>query len=173
MEIEFYKTSTKHDPKLVMDHIQRIASGETPPPSTGLSFVYDKLVERIFEHPIASGSDLGKPTEPAGKQITTEPCPTTAQTSDPPSRVPLPSILEAPDPAPPLEPIPLTAIRLECFQCGERARLRDLHNGLRCPRCPPRTHGRGRPFMQCPACNLVRGIPKDHCVRASCQARFV
>lgn len=174
MEIECYKNSPDHDPKLLTDHILAVVSGETPTISTTLSLVYDKLVESVFSQPIASGSGLGKSTE-TREQSVAESVPT-AEASNQTSGLPSPSqphpSQPAPDPVPDPEPIPLGAIWLECCQCRGRTRLRDLHNGLRCPRCPQRPRGKGRPFMQCPACNLIRVTPKDRCVRNACQARF-
>ena len=49
MEIEsLHKSFTEKDPELLMEHIQRMAYGETPLFATTLSFVYDKLVEKAF-----------------------------------------------------------------------------------------------------------------------------
>lgn len=178
IEIEYFKNSTERDPKLLMAHIQKTASAEPQPFfSTTLSLIYDKLVESIFTQPAASGSGLDKLADlERGEQSVADAEPAPAvQAPDPTSGAPSPSrpnTQPVPDPHTDPEPVPMGAVWLECFQCSERARLRDLYNGLRCPRCPPRNCGRGRPFMQCPSCSLVRGIPKDHCVRNACQARF-
>ena len=49
MEIEFlHQKFTEKDPKLLMDHIQRMASGEAPFFATTLGVVYDKLAEKAF-----------------------------------------------------------------------------------------------------------------------------
>lgn len=170
MEIDFYRTSTGHDPKLIIGHIHKMTSAEIPFFSTKLSLIYDTLVEKIFAQPATSGSILEKSAK-SGEQSAAEPAATVQAPN--PSDTPLPPSPQAPDSLPEAEPISTGAVWLECFQCNERARLQDLYHGLRCPRCPPRTRARGRPFMQCPSCNLVRGTPKDHCVRATCQARFV
>ena len=149
MEIEFlHRSFTEKDPKLLMEHIQRMASGEAPFFSKTLSLVYDKLVEYASTRPVTSGSNLGKSPD-IGSQGIVEPTP--APTPDPGSRM----------------------VLLKCWQCGERAMLRDLYDGLRCPVCPPRTASKGRPFMQCPMCDIVRGLPKDHCVRRSCLVGFL
>lgn len=181
-EIEFYKNSTERDSKSLMNHITRTtsSSSEAPFTPTSLSLVYDKLVERVFTQPTASDSSLGKPSttecarshEPCTPTVIQQPDPTpVAAPSIPTQQSPNPSTVPVPELE--SEAVPLGAIWLECFQCSQRARLRDLFNGLRCPRCPSRPRGKGRPFMQCPACKLVRGTPKEYCVRAACQARFV
>ena len=64
IEIEFlHKSFTEKDPKLLMEHIQRMAYGEAPFYSTTLSFVYNKLVEKRFPQFIPSGSSLEESVE--------------------------------------------------------------------------------------------------------------
>ena len=184
MEIEFiHNNFTEKNPKLLMEHIWRMASGEALFFSTTLSLVYDGLLERVFTQ---SGSGSGKPTD-IWNQSVPKATPTT-QTSNPtlgfypPFTFNLPSSPRRQPPAPVLEfeteyvpepgPIPLGAVWLECFQCSQRARMRDLEDGLRCPRCPSRSAKKGRPFMQCPSCNQVRTMCRDNCTRLACQARF-
>jgi hypothetical protein len=49
MEIQFFhEMITEKDPKLLIDHIERMASGGTPFFPTTLSLVYDKLFEKAF-----------------------------------------------------------------------------------------------------------------------------
>ena len=147
MEIEFlHRSFTEKSPKPLMEHIQRMASGEAPFFSKTLSLVYDKLVEYAPARPVTSGSNFGKSSEIESQGIVE------------------PALTPTPEPA--------RVVSLMCWQCGGRAMLRDLYDGLRCPVCPPRTASKGRPFMQCPLCDLVRGIRKDHCVRRSCLVRF-
>ena len=70
MEIQFLlKNFTEKDPKLLMDHVRRMASGEAPFFATTLSLVYGKLVEKVFTRPTSSSSGtsgLEKPTEGQG-----------------------------------------------------------------------------------------------------------
>lgn len=174
LEVQFLlKHFTEKNPKLLVEHIQRMATGETPFLPTTLSLVYDKLIQKVFLRSIATGFGPGKPTESGGQSLT-EPAPATqasnftSNVDPPPTPTPPPSTQE---PGP--EPVPLGAVWLECFQCGERARLRDLSDGTRCPRCPSRGARKGRPFMQCSACNHVRAEHRETCVRNACQARFV
>ena len=149
MEIEFlHRNLTGKDPKLLMEHIQRMASGEAPFFSKTLSLVYDKLVGCAFTRPIISDPDLGKSPEIESQGIA--------------------------EPASTLTPQHAHRVVLvKCWQCGERAMLRDLCDGSRCPRCPPRTPGKGRPFMRCPLCDIVLGTGKDRCVGRSCMAKFL
>ena len=181
MEIEFfYGNSADRNPKLLMDHIRRMASGEAPFFSTTLSLVYDKLVENSFGQPAAPDRCSAGSAGTGNQSIAGT---STIQTQDPPSSVNSPSSpnthlprgewvsQQAPSPEP--EPIPLGAVWLRCFQCHERARLRDLYEGLRCPQCPSRSIKKGKPFMRCPACNMIRTVARDTCIRYACQARFV
>lgn len=186
MELEFlHKNFTEKNPKQLIEHIQRMASGEAPFFSATLGLVYDKLIERVLVQPIAADSGPGKPTN----QSAVESTPTT-KTLDPTgnicspsmSNTPLPPSQQpptpAPQPAPGLgsepeqDPVPLGAVWLKCFQCSERARVKALFDGLRCPQCPSRGSKKGRPFMRCPACNLIRVVRKDFCDRTACRARF-
>lgn len=177
VEIEFFcKNFAKQNLKLLTDHIQKIASGEAPLPPATLSLVYDKLVERFLVQPAALDSEPAESTKTgsqsvAGPSLTTRTeNPTTGiNSSCTPSTSSAPS-QQTPEP----EPVPPGAVWLKCFQCGERARLRDLFDGLRCPRCPSRSPVKGKPFMKCPLCNLVRGERRDiQCIRLACRAPFV
>jgi DNA-directed RNA polymerase subunit RPC12/RpoP len=193
MEIEFLHRNFT-EKKVLMEHIQRMASGEAPFFSATLSLVYDKLVERASAQPIASGSGHGNPTE-VGNQNGAEQL---ARTSPAPNitavgvyspypytmNAPLAPSQQPPTPAfesrPSFDPgfvyvpdsIPLGAVWLVCLQCNGFVRMRDLYEGVRCPHCPSRGTKKGRPFMRCPSCNLVRTTCSDTCVRFACQARF-
>ena len=174
LEVQFLlENFTEKDPKFLMEHIQRMASGETPFLPSTLSLVYDKLIEKVFVRSTATGAGPGKPAGTGGQSVK-ELAPST-QASNPTSSIkPFPTSPLAPS-TQQAEPelVPPGAVWLECFQCGERARLRDLFDGLRCPLCPSRSLQKGRPFMQCPSCNLVRGVRRETCDRNACQARFV
>ncbi|KAF9650002.1 hypothetical protein BDM02DRAFT_3112802 [Thelephora ganbajun] len=158
MEIQFFhKNFTEKDPKLLMDHIQGMGSGEVPLFSTTLGLVYDRLVEDAFTQPISSSSGLEKSS--SGQSVT-EPAPP-LQVTNSPTPGPVPS-----------GSTDLVA-QLECMQCGKVSRLKDLYDGLRCPLCPKRSTKKGRPFMQCQLCGIARGAYRNICVRRACRATFV
>lgn len=130
MEINFFlKNFTRENPELLMDHIQRMSSGEADFFPSTLSSLYGKLAKNNFPRSVTSGSVLREFTE-----------------TD-------------------------LAFQLACSRCTERARLRHLFDGLRCPRCPPM--GWGRPFMQCPLCKTPRTRPSNTCLRPTCPMKFV
>ena len=181
MEIQLlHENFTENDPKLLTEQIQRMASGEAPFFATALSLVYDKLVEKAFAQPIPSSSGLGKSAE---VQSVADPCPP-LQASTSISSVPSTSTSgDAPSsspqaPAPDLDPEPAPSstspslVWLRCPQCGEPARMEDLHDGLRCPECPPRSAKKGRPYMQCSLCSAARVTLRDDCARKVCRVRF-
>lgn len=174
-----HETFSEKDPKSLMEHIQRMASGEALLFPTTLSLVFDELVERAFTKHIPFGSNPGKftwgqsvtaPTPPPLRAST--PIPSIASSSTP-CVIP-PSFLQAPTPVPgPVSPsttAPL--VWLKCCRCGQPARSQDLYEGLRCPQCPPRGK-KGRPFMQCQLCNAARVMHSDKCTRKICQRTFV
>ena len=71
MEIEFLTSNfTKKNPKLLMKHIRRMASGGVPFFSTTLSLIYDKLVEKVFPQTIVPGSGLGQSPGTGGHGVT-------------------------------------------------------------------------------------------------------
>ena len=181
MEIQFlYGNFTQKDSTLLMEHIQRMASGEAPFFATTLSLVYDKLVEKAFAQPAPSGSGLGKSAE---VQSVADPCPrpqasisisgvpSTPTFSDAPSFIPQ---TPAPDPGP--EPVPSntssTWAQLLCNKCNSPTILEDLSDGMRCPLCPPRPR-KGRPYMHCSLCGAQRSTPRDDCPSRHCRARFM
>lgn len=175
MEIEFfYETSTEKDPKLLMKHIQRMASGEAPFFATTLSSVYDKLVEKAFAQPIPSGSGFVKPINVVAPSF---PLQASTSTSSIPSTftsgVTPPSNLRFPTLDPELRPQPVPSgtdvpwALLQCKTCGEIAMLRDIYVDACCPRCPSRT------VMHCQLCGAVKLRHKDECARTRCRARFL
>jgi len=180
MEIQFlHEQFTDNDPKLLMDHIQRMTAGEAPFFPTTLSFVYDKLIEKAFTQHTSPGSGLEKST--GGQSVMVPNSPIEASTSisritpPPAASVTPPSSLQTPAPNPePISPS-TTAPRawLRCNQCGEHAPLEDLYDGLRCPQCPSRGGKKGRPFMQCEFCNIVRVTRRDDCIKILCRAMFI
>ena len=172
MEIQFLReTVIKNDPKLLTDHIQKMASGEAPFFPTTLSLVYDKVVERAFTKYTPFGHGPGGCTD--------------NQSPFPPTPLPKPStstrsagssstVGTTASPSNMQAPVPSTAIPtwLKCLQCSSVAWLRDLHEGLRCPRCPGRGK-KGRPFMQCASCDVPRTTPRDDCPGKKCGRRFI
>ena len=184
MEIQFlHERAIEEDPKLMINCIQKMVSGETPFFPTTLSLVYDKLVEKAFttrslfdRYP--SGRTKGQsPIRPVHSPRASRSTPNinTFLTVGPAASS---SSLQAR--APTYEPEPLTtttqSARLRCIRCYEVAPLQDLHEGLRCPRCPEIvwwTMGWKRPIMQCTSCNLLRVENSGHCYRIKCGRRFV
>ena len=179
MEIQFlHESFTEKDPKLLMEHIQRMASGEATLYAATLSLVYDKLVERAFARPIPSGSGPRKHTE---VQNVVSPCPP-LQASTSISVVPSTSPSKVPShvpqtPAPNPEPVPSNTwpplAWLRCYLCRQPARLNDLYDGMRCPECPSKGDREWRPYMQCPICHTVRSERRGNCQRVMCRARFM
>ena len=180
MEIQFlHDNFTEQDSKLFMEHIQRMASGEAPFFATTLSLVYDKLVEKAFAQPIPSGSGLGKsaevpsaadPCPPPQASIHISSVPSTSA-SDSPLLIPqTPAPNPGPGPVPPSTP--RQSVYLRCNQCGEPAKLEDLFDDLRCPVCPSRSSKKGRPYMQCPLCRVVRVSRRNNCIKIVCGAQF-
>ena len=170
LEIQFLlEHLTEKNPRLLMDQIQRMASGEAQYFSATLSLLYDGLVKRAFAQ--SSGGGFWRPTLVGAPTI---------QVSGSTPSVDLPSTsgvpfhsLQEPPPTPVPEPGPLGAVWLECFQCGEYAQVTDLYDGLRCPQCPSRSAKKGRPFMKCSSCKLIRAVRRNVCIRLACQARFM
>ena len=76
MEIRvLYEMFTGKDPKSLMDHIQKMASGEAPFYSTTLSLVYDKVVEELFTKRVPPGRGPGELTEGQSATVLTPPQP--------------------------------------------------------------------------------------------------
>jgi len=181
MEIHFLdERATELDPKLLIDHTQRMASGEAPFFPTTLSLVYDKLIEKSFTNRTPFDPGPGGCTK--GESLIHPSIPLSQALASTCSILPAPivetiaSSSNLQTPAPTYGPIlPITTPNsawLKCQKCGEVARLRDLHESLRCPRCP--TKGKkGRPFMECTSCYASQATPRDNCVRKKCRKRFM
>lgn len=148
MEIQFFhERFSEKDPKLLIDHIQRMASGEAPFFSATLSLVYQKLAEKVFpKHTpnIASPPDL---------------------------QVPAP----VPDPAPTSTTTKWS--KLKCARCDRIIPVTNLYNGLHCPHCPDTGKNgrgeRGRPFMRCADCNTLRDCRVTICLKSNCWCKFM
>ena len=146
MEINFFlKVFTKKKPESLMDHIQRMSSGEATFFPLTLSYLYSKLARNVFTQPIASGSSLRKSAQTGDQGVTG-------------------SSLNA-------QTIASSAVQLVCHRCGEHARLQELFCGLRCPQCS--LLGFPRPLMLCPACKTVRNMCSNSCLNPSCATTFV
>ena len=190
MEIKFlHEKFTEKDPKLLMNHIQRMASGEAPFFPTTLSLVYGKLVQNAFAKYAPFGFGPGNCT---GSQSFIHPSPH-PQASTSTSNVPSSSIvdlaassstveltasssdLQAPASVhgPVLTTTPTSLTRLKCVRCGGLTRLQDLYEGLRCPLCPATGKKGRRPFMRCASCNTMRTARRDDCCKKKCGGRFM
>jgi len=182
MEIQFlHEQFTEKDPKLLIDHIQRMASGEAPFFSTTLSLVYDKLVEKAFTQQTSPGSRLEKST--GGQSVTTAPplqpsTPASGIGLSPTSSVPSSSSPQVPAPVPgPI--LPSTFIKqttLKCVRCFRIRSIHDLYDGLYCPVCPPTgRNGKGEigwAFLRCTGCSLLRETRGGVCLKLVCGGRF-
>jgi len=180
-EIQFFhERVTKNDPKLLIDCIQRMASGEAPFFPTTLSLVYDKLVEKAFtkQSPFGSGPEVFSAGDNYFVKPTAFPEASAFTFSIPPpliaDTVASSSNLQAPastcGPAPPSTTPNSTW--LKCVQCGEVARLRDLRGGLRCPKCP-KAGKIPAPLMKCTSCNAVHESRREDCAKKKCRKRFM
>ena len=151
MEIEFLHEKLERDPKLLMDHIKRMGSGEAPFFPLTLSLVYDKLVDKAFSKPPFS-SVLGCS---AGSQSVT-----------------FPRSFQAPTPRPIIK-----QPGLKCARCRHTALVHDLYDGLHCPQCPEKGKNgkgeRGRPFMRCVKCDTLRDGRRVFCLKSECGRRFM
>ena len=182
MEIEFFlKNFDEKDPRLLMGHIQKMASGEAQFLSETLSLVYDRFFENNLRPPVPSSSGLGTPPVTGGQDISgsthaiqastpivQQPDPTPNQSSSSTFGIAFPPSPQVS--APTLGP---RVARLRCCSCGVFVRPEDLYNGMRCPICPERSAAKGRPRVKCELCHASRDAPKDICVNRKCQARFV
>lgn len=182
MEISFlHEKFTEKDPKLLMNHIRRMASGEAPFFPATLGLVYGNMVENAFTKRAPSNFGPGNCT---GKQslidLTPPPQASTSTTCIPSPHTIIPtassSNLQAPVSihGPVSTTTPVNPTWLICVECRERARLEDLHDGLRCPLCPGRGQGgQRRPLMRCTSCNAERQTRRDCCGKKKCGRRFV
>ena len=159
MEIEFLNSNfTEKNPKLLMEHIRRMASGGAPFFSTTLSLIYDKLVEKAFPQTIATGSGLGQSPGTGGEGVmnstnqalnpTGQVSNSTTQVSNLTNQVPGPAN-QMTNSASNINP-PSTSSRTVRSASGY-----DLYEGLRCPICPERTAEMpGRPYVICQFCGV-------------------
>ena len=154
-EVEFLHKSLakQNSKKLLMEHIERMASGEAPFFPTTLSLVYDTLVEGYFPQTTTSGPHPGK--SPGDQGVTNS----TNQATNSTSQVNPPSA-------------PRVAW-LECTKCGAYSGLNDLYEGMRCPICPETGVQGGRPCVKCQLCNVIYCTHREDCVNRMCGARFV
>jgi len=148
MEIQFFhERVTEKDPKLLINHLQRMASGEAPFFPTALSLVFDKLAETAFQKRTPFGPASGGYTE--GERLvrpTPLPKASTSTSNIPPppvvDAIALSSNLQAPASTrrhiPPLTTHGTTW--LKCRQCDCASLLKNLRGGLRCPQCAARAH---------------------------------
>ena len=178
MELQLFRErATEMDPKLLVDHIQRMASGEAPLFPTTLSLLYDKLVEKAFVDRTSFGPDPGGCTEGESPIHPDSPRASTPTLNTPPpafntfassSNLQAPASTHGPVP-PTTTPSPTW---LECRQCGHVSWLRDLREGLRCPRCPMGSPKR-KILMQCSSCGTARGKNRGDCERKTCRKVFL
>ena len=179
MEIQFIHAK-EMDHKLLIDHIQRMASGEAPFFPTTLSLVYDKLLEKAFTKHTPFGSGPGDCTE--GKSPTHPIPPSQATTSS--SSITSSFVIGPAASSSNLQPrsstrgpVPLITTaklgQLKCVRCGEVAPLRDLYGGLYCPRCQKSCRSVRRAFMQCRSCGIWRTMQRGDCCKGGCGRRFM
>ena len=178
MEIQFlHETFPGKGPKLLMDHIRRMGSGEAPFYSTTLSLVYDKLVEKTIAQSVLSGSGLGKSIEILDTTVDTAlpqasaftfPNSQSSGTASSSSQPPVPT----PAPASPSISSNNRLAWLVCNKCGKPASLGELYNGLQCPKCPPRGKRMRRPYMECQLCGASRSSLSDKCLHKRCLTKF-
>lgn len=179
IEIQFlHEAFPGKGPKLLVDHIRRMGSGEAPFFSKTLSLVYDKLVEKTVAPPVPSGSGLGKSIEiqetvvdNTPPQASTFTLPTSSSSGTAPSSSQPPIPIPAPA-SRPVSSLDERSVWLVCYQCGEPASLEELYGGLRCPTCPSRGPKKGRPYMKCQLCDAGRPERRDRCMRKACQVKF-
>lgn len=171
MEIKlFHETFTEQNPKPLMDHMQRMASGEAPFFPATLSLVIGTLARKVLPRPITSGSRLGKSREIWDQSaIETAPAIQVSNSTpdvDPsltPSTIPSSS---SQDPASASGPSGAenNTVSLICPRCR---RISSSSSGLRCPRCRCRPKKAQRtelpPFMRCARCNTQRKVLRVDC----------
>jgi len=173
MEIQFlHEKAIKKDPKLLTGCIRKMGSGEAPFFPTTLSLVYDTLVERAFTThdpgpSCTEGQTSVRPVPPS------QPSTSTLKVNPPPTVHPPASSSKLRSRASTCEPGPLTTATrsawLKCVRCHEVAWLRDLHEGLYCPRCPGDWVG----LMRCTVCNLLRTQKRGDCSENTCRRTFM
>ncbi|KAF9779806.1 hypothetical protein BJ322DRAFT_343003 [Thelephora terrestris] len=170
IEIEFLHSNfTEKNPKLLMEHIQRMAYGGAPFLSTTLSLVYDKLVEKVFVQPVASGFGL---RDPPGSERTINPA---SHVNPPPASTPTVTLPSSSQTAPTPRPSGTAAqvAWLECTRCGTYSILENVYEDMRCPICPERSAKKGRPRMKCQLCNVTPVVYRVDCANSKCRVKFV
>ena len=71
MEVEFFQSNfTQPDPKVLMDHIQKMTSGEAPYFPETLSLVYGKLFSKAFPQTTFPGPIAEAPVEEVQDNVT-------------------------------------------------------------------------------------------------------
>ena len=174
VEIEFlHNNLTKENSKkLLMEHIERMASGEAPFFSTTLSLVYDTLVEESSPQTTTSGPHPGK-SPGTGDQGVTD---STSHANQPSTSIPTVTSPPSPQTSSPTPGSPSTAARLawlQCTKCGGCWGLKSLYEGVYCPKCPEMSVQEGRPRMKCRSCNVTLETERADCINRKCRARFV
>ena len=161
MEIRFlHENFTEKDPKLLMEHIQRMAAGKAPFFAPTLRLVYKKLIEKSFARPVPSGSGSGKSAEVESAADFYY----SFQRS-----ISIPSDSPTPTPG---DAVATELTWLQCNRCRGIARLAELYGGMRCPQCPSKRGLKGPPLMQCSICRVMRIVRTDTCLEITCGARF-
>jgi hypothetical protein len=70
MEVEFLRRDfTEQNLKSLMDHVQRMATGEAAFFPATLSLIYGGLFQKVFPEPATSGSLLGGSPEAGGESV--------------------------------------------------------------------------------------------------------
>ena len=179
MEIQFFhERVTEKDPKLLINHLQRMASGEAPFFPTALSLVFDKLAETVFPKRIPLGPAPGGGTE--GEHLIHPTPPPQASTST--SNIPPPPVVDIVAPpsnsqalASTHQPVPPIATPgttwLKCRKCGRVSLSQDLRGGLRCPQCP--ASDKQKRTMLCGSCNALQTTVRANCERKVCRMGFM
>ena len=136
VEIQFlHEQFAETYPESLMDHIQRMVTGEAPFFPATLSLVYDRLIEQGFSLQ-ASTSNLSISPSSHSQALPTPG----------PVHVPLITTVE------------WTGLR--CVRCRTVTLVNDLYGGLHCPYCDDRGRNgkgwKGKPFMRCTGCGVLR-----------------
>ena len=177
MEIEvLYQNFIKKDPKLLMDYIRNVASGEAVFFPTTLSLVYDRLIGRVFpKEPVSSPKVEKDPWDSLGQDSWGQDYDTKN-----PFQASSPTSTAAPffSWTPTVPPSTLTDQKMvKCVRCRKQARLEQLYEGLHCPWCSEDGRNgmgvKGRPYMTCSGCSLLRIMRIGTCQRGSCGATFL
>ena len=168
----FHKTFAGRKSKSLMDHIQRMASGDAPFFPATLSLVCSALVRKVLLLPITSGPGLGLKLRETRDQSVVAPVPA-IQASDSTSNLDPSLTSNITLPSSPRSPVPENStVYLRCFRCNQSAKIRYLYDGLRCQLCDPTTRKKVRPFMRCPLCSTMRTTLRMDCPKSDCKVVF-